>query len=111
MLKHKMHVQPQSCPKIMSIDKNTVARIASLSRIRLTEDEQNTMTKEFQSILAWVDQLKEVNTDNVPPLTSVVEVTLPLRDDKVTDGGYQEDVLANAPKQAAGFFVVPKVIE
>lgn len=95
----------------MTIDKNTVARIASLARIRLTEDEQNTMTKEFQSILSWVDQLQEVNTDDVPPLTSVVEITLPLREDKVTDGGYPEDVLANAPKQAAGFFVVPKVIE
>lgn len=95
----------------MTIDKNTVARIASLARIRLTEDEQNTMTKEFQGILSWVDQLQEVNTDDVPPLTSVVEITLPLREDKVTDGGYPEDVLANAPKQAAGFFVVPKVIE
>jgi len=95
----------------MTIDKNTVARIASLARIRLTEDEQATMTKEFQGILSWVDQLQEVNTDDVPPLTSVVEITLPLREDKVTDGGYPEDVLANAPKQAAGFFVVPKVIE
>lgn len=95
----------------MTIDKNTVARIASLARIRLTEDEQATMTKEFQGILSWVDQLQEVNTDDVPPLTSVVEITLPQREDKVTDGGYPEDVLANAPKQAAGFFVVPKVIE
>ena len=95
----------------MSIDKNTVARIASLARIRLTEDEQNTMTKEFQAILSWVDQLKEVDTDDVPPLTSVVEITLPLREDKVTDGGYQKEILANAPKQAAGFFVVPKVVE
>ncbi len=95
----------------MTIDKNTVARIASLARIRLTEDEQNAMTKEFQAILGWIDQLQEVNTDDVPPLTSVVEITLPLREDKVTDGGYPEDVLANAPKQAAGFFVVPKVIE
>lgn len=95
----------------MSIDKNTVARIASLARIRLTEGEQDIMTREFQGILAWVDQLKEVNTDDVPPLTSVVETTLPMRDDKVTDGGYPADVLANAPKQAAGFFVVPKVIE
>jgi aspartyl-tRNA(Asn)/glutamyl-tRNA(Gln) amidotransferase subunit C len=95
----------------MTIDKNTVARIASLSRIRLTEDEQNTMVKEFQGILAWVNQLQEVNTDNIPPLTSVVETTLPMRDDVVTDGGYSKDVLANAPKEAAGFFVVPKVIE
>ncbi|MBY0428176.1 MAG: Asp-tRNA(Asn)/Glu-tRNA(Gln) amidotransferase subunit GatC, partial [Alphaproteobacteria bacterium] len=71
----------------MTIDKNTVARIASLARIRLTEDEQNTMTKEFQGILSWVDQLQEVNTDDVPPLTSVVEITLPLREGNVTDGG------------------------
>ncbi|NDE89715.1 MAG: Asp-tRNA(Asn)/Glu-tRNA(Gln) amidotransferase subunit GatC [Alphaproteobacteria bacterium] len=95
----------------MTIDKNTVARIANLARIRLTEEEQNTMAKEFQGILSWVDQLQEVNTDNIPPLTSVVEITLPLREDKVTDGGYADDILANAPKQAAGFFVVPKVVE
>ncbi len=95
----------------MTIDKDTVARIASLARIRLTQDEQDAMTMEFQSILAWVDQLQEVNTDDVPPLTSVVEMSLPQREDNVTDGGYPEDVLANAPKQAAGFFVVPKVIE
>jgi aspartyl-tRNA(Asn)/glutamyl-tRNA(Gln) amidotransferase subunit C len=95
----------------MSIDKNTVARIASLARIRITEEEQAKMTPEFQSILGWIDQLQEVNTDDIPPLTSVVEVTLPLREDKVTDGNYAEAVLANAPKQAAGFFVVPKVIE
>mgnify|MGYP000113647429 CR=1 FL=1 len=95
----------------MTIDKKLVARIANLARIRLTDEEQDTMTKDFQGILAWVDQLQEVNTDNVAPLTSVVEISLPQRDDKVTDGGYPEDVLANAPKQAAGFFVVPKVVE
>lgn len=95
----------------MTIDKTTVARIATLARIRLTDDEQQTMTREFQAILGWIDQLQQVNTDDIPPLTSVVETILPTREDKVTDGGYADRILANAPKQAAGFFVVPKVVE
>jgi aspartyl-tRNA(Asn)/glutamyl-tRNA(Gln) amidotransferase subunit C len=95
----------------MSIDKATVARIASLARIRVDDAAQQAMQKEFNGILNWVGQLDEVDTENVPPLTSVVENVLLMREDKVTDGGYAEAVLANAPKSAAGFFVVPKVVE
>jgi len=94
-----------------AIDKATVARIANLARIKITPAEQQAMTNEFNTILNWVGQLAEVNTDDVPPLTSVVETHLAMRRDVVSDGGYPEAVLANAPKQAAGFFVVPKVFE
>ncbi len=95
----------------MTIDKATVSRIANLARIRVPEEEKEPLAKELQSILSWIEQLNEVDTQNVPPLTSVVETQLPQRNDAVTDGGYAEDVLANAPKQAASFFVVPKVVE
>jgi aspartyl-tRNA(Asn)/glutamyl-tRNA(Gln) amidotransferase subunit C len=95
----------------MSIDKETVARIAGLARIRVDEAEKENMVREFNSILSWIGQLNEVDTANVPPLTSVVESTLPMREDKVSDGGKAKDVLANAPQAAAGFFVVPKVVE
>lgn len=95
----------------MSIDKQTVTRIASLARIRMDEAGLEAMQKEFNGILNWIGQLGEVNTDDIPPLTSVVETVLAMRQDTVTDGGYAEDVLANAPKSAAGFFVVPKVVE
>jgi aspartyl-tRNA(Asn)/glutamyl-tRNA(Gln) amidotransferase subunit C len=95
----------------MSIDKHTAARIANLARIRLDDAGLEGLVKEFNGILNWVGQLNEVDTEGVPPLTSVVENALAMREDKVTDGGYAEDVLANAPKQSAGFFVVPKVVE
>lgn len=95
----------------MTIDKATVARIAHLARIKMTPEEQDGMTREFNNILNWVNQLQEVNTDDVQPLTSVVETHLAMRDDVVSDGGMQEKILVNAPKQAAGFFVVPKVVE
>lgn len=95
----------------MTIDKNTVTRIAGLARIRIAEEEKEPLARELQGILNWIAQLNEVDTQNVPPLTSVVETTLPQRADNVTDGGYPDAVLANAPKQEAGFFVVPKVVE
>ncbi len=93
------------------IDKELVTRIAGLARIRITEEEKEPLAKELQGIFTWIGQLNEVDTSKVEPLTSVVETQLPQREDKVTDGGYAADVLANAPKQAAGYFVVPKVIE
>jgi aspartyl-tRNA(Asn)/glutamyl-tRNA(Gln) amidotransferase subunit C len=98
-------------PDIMTIDKALVSRIANLARIRVTEEEKETLSKELGSIMGWIGQLNEVDTSNVAPLTSVVETTLPMREDKVTDGNNPEAILANAPKEAAGFFVVPKVVE
>lgn len=95
----------------MSVDKKTVARIADLARIAVTEDELEPLVGEMNNILDWIEQLSEVDTDGVEPMTSVVEVDLPWRADKVTDGGYRDDVLANAPGANHGFFTVPKVIE
>ena len=95
----------------MSVDKETVARIAHLARLKLPEDQLEPMTGELNNILAWVEQLAEVNTDDVPPLTSVVHANLPQREDVVTDGNRQDDVLANAPDAQHGFYAVPKVIE
>jgi aspartyl-tRNA(Asn)/glutamyl-tRNA(Gln) amidotransferase subunit C len=95
----------------MSIDKATVAKIARLARIHVPEENQEALAGELSNILGWVEQLAEVNTDDVAPMTSVVEVDLPRREDAVTDGDCQDKVLANAPSRDGGFFVVPRVIE
>ncbi len=95
----------------MSVDKTTVAKIAHLARIKVAEDKLAPLADELNAILDWVEQLSEVDTDGVPPMTSVADMTLPLRADKVTDGDRQADVVANAPEGEQGFFVVPKVIE
>ncbi len=95
----------------MSVDQDTVRRIARLSRIAIKDEQVEPMTGELNGILAWVEQLGEVNTDGVPPMTSVVEAKLPLREDVVTDGGIQRDVTRNAPEGDDGFFTVPKVVE
>lgn len=95
----------------MSIDKNTVRKVAKLARIKTTDAEEEVLAKELNNILGLVAQLNEVNTDGVEPLTSVIDMNLPMREDKVTDGGIPEKILKNAPEQTAGFFVVPKVVE
>ena len=95
----------------MALDKATVARIATLARIRVGEDELEPLAAELSSILDWVEQLMAVDTDDVPPMTSVAEMTLPMRDDVVTDGNNRDGVLGNAPRAARGFFAVPKVVE
>ncbi|HEX6978069.1 MAG TPA: Asp-tRNA(Asn)/Glu-tRNA(Gln) amidotransferase subunit GatC [Alphaproteobacteria bacterium] len=99
----------------MSLDKATVARIATLARIKLADGDLDRMTGELQSILNWVEQLNELDTAQVEPMTSAVEVVLPMRDDVVTDGGYAEKILANATdpvtEPEGGFFTVPKVVE
>lgn len=95
----------------MSIDKNTVTKIARLARIKVTEEEKEVLTRELSSILKMIEELGEVNTDGVEPLTSVVQMQLFEREDKVTDGAMQEKILVNAPEATAGFFVVPKVVE
>ena len=95
----------------MAVDKTTVAQIAQLARIRVDEAQQETLTKELSNIIGWVEQLGELDTEGVEPMTSVVEVRLPMREDVVADGDRQADVLKNAPETADGFFVVPKVIE
>lgn len=95
----------------MSIDKNTVTKIARLARIKVTEDEKEVLTRELSSILKMIEELNAVNTDGVEPMTSVVQMQLFEREDKVSDGAIQDKILLNAPEQTAGFFVVPKVVE
>ena len=95
----------------MSVDKDTVRRIAKLARIALPEDRVAPMEKELNGILAWIEQLKEVNVEGVKPMTSVVEQRLKMREDVVTDGGNAAAVTANAPESEDGYFVVPKVVE
>ena len=95
----------------MSLDKATVAGIAHLARIRVPEERLEGLAGELNNILGWIEQLSEVDTDGVAPMTSVVEMDIPMREDKITDGGYPERVLANAPETADGFFVVPRVVE
>lgn len=95
----------------MAVDEQTVRRIAHLARIKLDDADVEPMMKELNGILGWVDQLAEVNTDGVEPMTSVVAQRLRWREDVVDDGNIQEDVLKNAPEAQFGFFAVPKVIE
>lgn len=95
----------------MALDKATVARIATLARIKVPESDLEHLAGELSGILTWIEQLNEVPTDGVEPLASVAEVTLPMREDVVTDGGARDKILANAPQQAHGFFLVPKVVE
>ena len=95
----------------MSVDKATVAKIASLARIRMSDEEVAAMVPELNNILGWVEQLAEVDVSGVEPMTAVIPNALRLRDDVVTDGGVRIKVLANAPAPEHGFFGVPKVIE
>ena len=95
----------------MSLDKATVARIASLARIRIPNEELEGLAGELNNILGWVEQLDEVPTDDVAPMTRRADLKLRWREDKVTDGGIRDKVLANAPDARDGFFTVPKVVE
>ncbi|PKB19492.1 aspartyl/glutamyl-tRNA(Asn/Gln) amidotransferase subunit C [Novosphingobium kunmingense] len=100
----------------MSVDTATVARIASLARIKVSQAEIDAMVPELNGILAWVEQLGEVDVSGVEPMTAVIENHLRLRDDVIdadplTAGGVRDKVLANAPAAEHGFFGVPKVIE
>ncbi len=100
----------------MSVDTATVAKIAALARIKVSAGELEAMVPELNGILAWVEQLGEVDVSGVEPMTAVIPNTLRLRDDVVnadplTGGGKRDDILANAPAAEHGFFGVPKVIE
>lgn len=95
----------------MSIDKETVKKIASLSRIAITEAEADAFVPELNQILGWVEQLGEVDCSKVEPMTAVIPNKLRLREDVVNDGEIRDKILANAPMADHGFFAVPKVIE
>ncbi|MDP3175162.1 MAG: Asp-tRNA(Asn)/Glu-tRNA(Gln) amidotransferase subunit GatC [Phenylobacterium sp.] len=95
----------------MAIDAETVRKVARLARIAQPEDRLEPLARELSGIMAWIEQLNEVDTDGVEPMTSAEATVLPMRDDVVTEGGDAARVLANAPKSVNGFFVVPKVVE
>jgi len=95
----------------MAIDAATVKKVARLARIRVAEERLAPLAAELSGILAWIEQLDEVDTEGVAPMASTEAVTLPMREDVVTDGGDPAVVLANAPRAERGFFVVPKVVE
>jgi aspartyl-tRNA(Asn)/glutamyl-tRNA(Gln) amidotransferase subunit C len=113
------HFKAQSETYSMSLDPATIARIATLARIKIAPDEQVRMTGELNTILDWVEQLKELDTSTVEPMTSTVEMVMPSRVDEVSDGGYPNKILANATdpvrvsttQELGGFFTVPKVVE
>ena len=95
----------------MKIDKNTINKIARLSRIKLDDKESEDYIKDLNSILDWVEQLNEVNTENVEPLSNISSSTLPKREDVYKDVNSSEEILENAPDKLEGFFAVPKVVE
>ena len=96
----------------MSIDEKTVRKVARLARLALPEARVAAMAAELNGIMAWIEQLNEVDVDGVEPMTSAVEgLSLPMREDVVTESDAPERVLKNAPKSEDGFFVVPRVVE
>ncbi|OHB30085.1 MAG: asparaginyl/glutamyl-tRNA amidotransferase subunit C [Phenylobacterium sp. RIFCSPHIGHO2_01_FULL_69_31] len=95
----------------MAIDAATVRKVARLARIAEPEEKLEPLAKELSGIMTWIEQLNEVDTNGVEPMTTSVAMSLPMRDDVVTDGGDPAKVLANAPKTARDFFIVPKVVE
>ncbi|MGC6471723.1 MAG: Asp-tRNA(Asn)/Glu-tRNA(Gln) amidotransferase subunit GatC [Parvibaculales bacterium] len=95
----------------MSVDEKTVRRIADLARIAVPEDEVAKLADELNAILGFVEQLSEVETEGVQPMTSVVERDIKRREDVVSDGGYAANIVANAPVQDDNYFAVPKVVE
>jgi aspartyl-tRNA(Asn)/glutamyl-tRNA(Gln) amidotransferase subunit C len=95
----------------MSVSTEQVRHIAKLARIAMSDEEIERLAPELNNILGWIEQLGEVNTDGVEPLTAVIDQKLRLRDDVVTEGNIRGEILANAPEAQHGFFAVPKVIE
>ena len=95
----------------MAIDAATVRKVARLARIAEPEEKLEGLARELSGILDWIEQLAEVDTDGVEPMTTSVAMTLPMREDVVTEGGDPARVLSNAPKTDKGFFIVPKVVE
>ena len=95
----------------MKLDTNTINKIAKLARIKLSEQESKDLLKDMNSILDWVEQLNEVNTENVEPLSNISSSILPKREDVSKDTNSSEEILENAPDKLEGFFAVPKVVE
>ena len=95
----------------MKLDTNTINKIAKLARISLSEEEANDLLKDMNSILDWVEQLNEVDTDSVEPLTNISSSTLPQRKDEAKDINSSNEILKNSPDKLEGYFAVPKVVE
>jgi aspartyl-tRNA(Asn)/glutamyl-tRNA(Gln) amidotransferase subunit C len=95
----------------MSVDQNTVKRVARLARLKVNDEDVPRLAGELNAILGFIEQLNEVDVSGVEPLTSVVTVKMKMRDDQVTDGHYPQKIVANAPAQEDAFFMVPKVVE
>jgi aspartyl-tRNA(Asn)/glutamyl-tRNA(Gln) amidotransferase subunit C len=95
----------------LSVDTETVRRVAHLARIAVAEDELENLRVELNAILAFVEQLAEIDVKGVEPMTSVTPMTMKMREDEVTDGGIPDTIIANAPAHEHHFFVVPKVVE
>ena len=95
----------------MKLDTKTINKIAKLARIRLSENEANEMLKDMNSILDWVEQLNEINTDKVEPLTNISSSALAQREDKADDINSSDEILKNSPDKLEGYFAVPQVVE
>ncbi len=95
----------------MSLTRDDVKKVARLSRLRMDDQQLDELAPKLNGILGFIEQLSEVDTDNVEPLSNVARSTLPLRDDVINDGECRDAVLANAPESEEGFFAVPKVVE
>jgi len=95
----------------MSVDSDTVRRVAYLARIAVAQGEVESLRGELNAILAFLEQLGEVDVDGIEPMTSVIPMTMKMRQDEVTDGGIPDAVIANAPAHEHHFFLVPKVVE
>jgi len=95
----------------MAVDPETVRHVARLARVRIEPEQQQALATELSNILRWVEQLNELDTEGVEPMTSVAEMRLKMRPDEVTDGNRRADILANAPEAKHGFFVVPRVVD
>ena len=95
----------------MDVDEALVRKVARLARIKVSDDEVANLKGELSSILQWVEQLGEVNTDDVEPMISVEVMAMKKREDVVNDGGFAETIVKNAPKSEDNYFMVPKVVE
>jgi aspartyl-tRNA(Asn)/glutamyl-tRNA(Gln) amidotransferase subunit C len=95
----------------MAIDAATVRKVAKLARLSEAEERLEPLARELNGIMAWIEQLAEVDVEGVEPMASAVDLKLPMREDVVTEGGDPQRVLANAPLSKDNFFVVPKVVE
>jgi len=95
----------------MSIDKDTVKHISKLARISLNDKQVDSLSKDLSSIIRFIEKLNKLNTDNVKPLTSIIDASLKSREDEIRDGKIRDQILKNSPENNDEFFVVPKVIE